>query len=116
MLIVRRRVGQAILIGDQVEVHVLEVSPGRVKLGIVAPREVTVMRAEVKLTREANIQAAAPVPPEKLEDLARRLKAEREAPKKPEEDSGQGELGEPTEGEARQGSPHAEPNSDAFRA
>ncbi|MGB9605536.1 MAG: carbon storage regulator, partial [Bryobacteraceae bacterium] len=42
MLIVRRRAGQAILIGDQVEVHVLEIQPGRVKLGVVAPRAIPV--------------------------------------------------------------------------
>lgn len=80
MLIVRRRAGQAILIGDQVEVHVLEISPGRVKLGVVAPREIPVVRAEVKLTREANLAAAQGLSPEKLAELTEKLRAAKPAP------------------------------------
>lgn len=103
MLIVRRRVGQAILIGDQVEVHVLEVTPGRVKLGVIAPREVPVIRAEVKLTREANIRAAAPVPREKVEELARRLQAGEAEQGKPPERAPEGEAErEGEEGESRE--------------
>ncbi len=75
MLIVRRRAGQAILIGDEVEIHVLEIQPGRVKLGVVAPREIPVVRAEVKLTRQMNVEAAGAATPEKAEELARKLKA-----------------------------------------
>lgn len=76
MLVVRRRTGQAILIGDQVEVHVLEIGPGRVKLGVVAPREIPVIRAEVRLTREANLEAARSAAPDKLSELTRRLQSE----------------------------------------
>jgi len=75
MLIVRRRSGQAILIGDQVEIQVLEITPGRVKLGVMAPREISVLRAEVKLTREANLAAAQAVCPEKLAELSNRLRS-----------------------------------------
>lgn len=75
MLIVRRRAGQAILIGDQVEIHVLEIQPGRVKLGVIAPREIPVVRAEVRLTRQMNLEAAGGATPEKAEELARRLRA-----------------------------------------
>ena len=75
MLIVRRRVGQAIVIGDQVEVHVLEIQPGRVKLGVVAPKEIPVIRAEVKLTRQQNLEAAGGATPEKAAELAERLRS-----------------------------------------
>lgn len=75
MLIVRRRAGQAILIGGQVEVHVLEIAPGRVKLGVLAPREIPVIRAEVRLTEQANLAAAQGMSPEKLAELATHLKA-----------------------------------------
>ncbi len=75
MLIVRRRAGQAILIGDQIEVHVLEITPARVKLGVIAPREISVLRAEVRLTEQANLAAAQGLPPEKLAELTRRLLA-----------------------------------------
>jgi carbon storage regulator len=58
MLVIRRHPGEAIQIGEEVEVVVIECGPGRVKLGIVAPKWVTVTRAEVRLTREQNLQAA----------------------------------------------------------
>jgi len=93
MLIVRRRAGQAVLIGDQVEIHVLEIAPGRVKLGVVAPREIPVLRAEVKLTRETNLAAAQAVPAEKLAELARRLRKEAPAPGA----AALGPAGEPSE-------------------
>ncbi len=58
MLIIRRRPGESIVIGDDIEVQVTEIGPTRVKLCITAPKEVPVVRKEVRLTREAN-QAAA---------------------------------------------------------
>lgn len=58
MLVIRRRAGQSILIGDEIEIEVVEVGPTRVKLGIHAPRGVTVLRKEIVLTREENRLAA----------------------------------------------------------
>ena len=58
MLIVRRRKGEAILIGDNVELEILDISPTQVKVGIRAPKEVSVFRKEIRLTREANVAAA----------------------------------------------------------
>ena len=47
MLILTRRVGEAVMIGDQIMVRVLEVSGSQVRLGIDAPREVMVYREEI---------------------------------------------------------------------
>jgi len=59
MLIVARRKGQRIRIGADIEVVVTELSKGEVRLGIVAPREVQVMRDEVrKAVADANREAA----------------------------------------------------------
>jgi carbon storage regulator len=58
MLVVRRRAGESVLIGDDIEVVVLEAGQNRVKLGIMAPREVLVFRKELELTREQNRAAA----------------------------------------------------------
>lgn len=59
MLIVARRKGQRIRIGADIEVVVTELSRGEVRLGIVAPREVQVMRDEVrKAVADANREAA----------------------------------------------------------
>ncbi len=54
MLVIRRRSGESLLVGDNVEVEILEVSGGQVKLGIRAPRDVSILRKEVYLTREQN--------------------------------------------------------------
>lgn len=62
MLVIRRRVGETILIGDAIEVEILEASPHRVKLGIKAPREVSVLRKETEMTRKENLAAAAADP------------------------------------------------------
>ena len=59
MLILSRRPEEAIMIGADVEVKVLGIEGDHVKLGITAPREVPVHRAEVFLAiQEANRQAA----------------------------------------------------------
>lgn len=58
MLITRRKVGEALLIGDTIEVVVLEVSQGRVKLGVSAPPEVAVERKEWRLVLNQNRNAS----------------------------------------------------------
>lgn len=52
MLVLSRKTGERISIGGDVQVVVLEVSHGRVKLGFEAPREVPVRRTEVVFTQE----------------------------------------------------------------
>jgi len=59
MLILSRRPGESLTIGDDVVVTVVGVSGNQIRLGITAPREVRVLREEVyKAMREEN-QAAA---------------------------------------------------------
>lgn len=48
MLILTRRVGEAVIIGDDVTVRVIEVRGMQVRIGIDAPREVRVDREEVR--------------------------------------------------------------------
>jgi carbon storage regulator len=47
MLVLTRKPGQSIMIGDEVEVQVLSVAGEKVRLGITAPREVPIFRNEV---------------------------------------------------------------------
>lgn len=58
MLVIRRHAGESIQIGEEVEVVVIDCGPGRVKLGIRAPKQIPVVRAEVKITRDQNLAAA----------------------------------------------------------
>ncbi len=59
MLILSRKTGEVIKIGDQIAVHVIEISKGFVKIGIDAPGNVKILREEVyERVRAENIEAA----------------------------------------------------------
>jgi len=47
MLILTRRVGESLIIGDDVVVNVLGVKGNQVRIGIDAPKDVTVHREEI---------------------------------------------------------------------
>ncbi len=64
MLTVTRMAGEKIIIGDDIVVTVVSVSgSGRVRIGIEAPRQVRIDRAEVlERIRQENVDAATSVP------------------------------------------------------
>jgi carbon storage regulator len=74
MLVIRRRAGQAVRIGEQIEITVIETSGGTVKLGITAPRQIPVLRKEIAVALEENRRAALALPPERLGELLGRLR------------------------------------------
>jgi carbon storage regulator len=47
MLVLRRKIGEKIIIDGQIELTVLRVRGGTVRLGVAAPRSVRVLRQEV---------------------------------------------------------------------
>lgn len=58
MLILQRKEGESLLIGDEIEVTVLSVEAGRARLAIQAPRSVTILRSELKVAAQTNREAA----------------------------------------------------------
>ncbi len=74
MLVIRRRPGETFVIGEDVEVEVLEISGNQVKVGIRAPREILVLRKEVHLTRTENRAASEPPLAGRLETVLDRLR------------------------------------------
>jgi carbon storage regulator len=74
MFLVRRRAGQSIRIGDHIEIHIADLSPSKVTIGIDAPREVAVMRSEVALTRDQNLAAADSLTADSLAKLANAIR------------------------------------------
>jgi carbon storage regulator len=58
MLVISRRAGESLIIGDGIEVEILDCSGSQVKLGIRAPREVCVLRKEIYLTGRQNAAAS----------------------------------------------------------
>lgn len=59
MLVVTRKSGESILVSDNIEISILEISKDKVKIGINAPKEVKIVRSELKTLRQTNEQAAA---------------------------------------------------------
>ncbi len=59
MLVIRRRAGEAIIVAGDVQIEVIEISRTRVKLGVTAPREVTVTRREAAAVALENHTAVA---------------------------------------------------------
>lgn len=47
MLILNRKIGESIILDDKIEIKILEVQDGKIKIGIEAPKEVTIFRKEV---------------------------------------------------------------------
>lgn len=59
MLVLTRKVGEQINIGDEIVVRVIEVNRGNVKIGIDAPASVSIYRQEVyEKIQEQNVQAS----------------------------------------------------------
>lgn len=59
MLVLTRRPGESIVIGDNITLTVVEVQGDRVKIGIAAPKDVTVLRGELlEELRRTNAEAA----------------------------------------------------------
>ena len=66
MLIITRRPGEKIMLGDDIVLHVMEIVGNSVRVGIQAPRSLPVYREEIwDAVREEN-QAAARVAPDTL--------------------------------------------------
>jgi len=59
MLILQRKAGESLLIGENIEISVLSVDAGRVRLAIQAPRSIPVLRMELVNAVTANREAAA---------------------------------------------------------
>lgn len=74
MLVIRRRAGESLLIGDNVEIEVIDVSPTRVKLGIRAPDSVPILRKEIQVAGQQNREAARGVSMAAIQELVAKLR------------------------------------------
>lgn len=57
MLVIRRRIGESLLIGEAIEIEILDLTSSHAKLGIRAPKEVPVVRSEISIAAQANRNA-----------------------------------------------------------
>lgn len=58
MLILQRKVGQSLIIGDNIRISINEIGTDRVKISIDAPKEIPVLRSELLDAVNNNLEAA----------------------------------------------------------
>ena len=70
MLALARKVNESIMIGNDIEITVLEIKGDQIKLGVKAPKSVPIYRKELYVQiQEENIQAGSAVDVEALKGL-----------------------------------------------
>jgi carbon storage regulator len=69
MLVLTRRSGEGIVIGDQIRIVVVEIHGGQVRLGIEAPAGIPIYREEVLKKIMLENKKAADVDPSQLKKL-----------------------------------------------
>lgn len=58
MLVIERKVGESILIGDNIRIVLSDINGGKAKIAIDAPREIKILRNELVETSEFNKNAS----------------------------------------------------------
>ena len=62
MLVFTRRAGEAVRIGDDIELSVVEIGESTIRLGIDAPRAVRVLRSELSPASDAGLKDGVKTP------------------------------------------------------
>ncbi|NPA14926.1 MAG: carbon storage regulator CsrA [Deferribacteres bacterium] len=73
MLVLTRKIDESIIIGEDIEIKVLAITGKSVKLGIIAPKELSVYRKEIYEAIKRENVAASMAPPDKLDSLEKLL-------------------------------------------
>lgn len=83
MLVLSRQRDETIMIGDNIEVTVVDIRGDKVRLGINAPKDIPVHRKEVYDAIRRENKAAAQVKPEDLPGIGRLAPRKKEEEKRP---------------------------------
>ncbi|MCI1959325.1 MAG: carbon storage regulator [Clostridia bacterium] len=57
MLILQRKIGQSIFIGDEIKITIQDISSDKVKISIDAPKDIKIIREELKFAEISNEEA-----------------------------------------------------------
>jgi carbon storage regulator len=80
MLVLRRRAGESVFIGDDIEIEILAVTSQGAKIGIRAPRETVILRKELKVTGQQNEAAAQSLVKKDFERALEKLRVATQEP------------------------------------
>ncbi|MGN0597727.1 MAG: carbon storage regulator CsrA [Ruminiclostridium sp.] len=69
MLVVTRKTDESLIISDNIEITVLEITKERVKIGISAPKDVKIIRSELRDAQNANRESSEAVSPDAIQAL-----------------------------------------------
>lgn len=69
MLILSRKTGESLIINENIEVKIVDVSGDKVKIGITAPGDIKILRNELCQTVESNKASSASINPKKLLEM-----------------------------------------------
>ncbi len=61
MLVLSRKLGESFFVGDNVEITISEIGNDKVKIRIDAPKEIVILRRELKELKAANAEAAVSI-------------------------------------------------------
>jgi len=59
MLVLSRKEGQSFLLGENIEITILEINGDKAKIAISAPKDVQILRKELLETKQTNVESAA---------------------------------------------------------
>jgi len=75
MLILTRKMGEGIVLNENVTIRIVDISKGVVKIGIDAPKEMLILREELEqAVKQSNIEASKSVSSDSLLGLSKKLK------------------------------------------
>ncbi len=69
MLVVSRKTDESLIIADNIEITVLEISKDRVKIGVSAPRDIRIIRNELRDAQNTNKESSQAVSEKNIKAL-----------------------------------------------
>lgn len=75
MLVIKRKESESILIGDDIEIIISEISQDKVKIAINAPKDIKITRKELAETCEFNINASERISKKSLNNIKQSLRS-----------------------------------------